>query len=255
MNWDLNAEPKSMLTVGNPKTAKGEKAGYLTAILHLAPHTLSGVANVCSHASEGCAAACLNTAGRGGMGLDADGLNRVQAARIQRTRFFVANKREFVGRLIEDIERHVRIANKSGLKPCVRLNGTSDLPWENIKYNHLLKGVGTVFDFFPDIQFYDYTKFPVRLRRKALTVPNYHLSFSLSESNDEKAKEALKAGINAVVVFAVKKGKPLPQKFWGYDVVDGDKDDLRFLDPAPVIVGLRAKGRGINDESGFVRSV
>jgi hypothetical protein len=34
--------------------------------------------------------------------------------------------------------------------------------------------------------------------------------------------------------------------------VDGDKDDLRFLDPQGVIVGLKAKGDAKHDDTGFV---
>lgn len=70
----LDKTPRYLLTRDNPKTVKGRKDNIMTAIMHLAPHTLSG-ANVCAHATAGCAAACLNTAGRGGINLDANGLN------------------------------------------------------------------------------------------------------------------------------------------------------------------------------------
>lgn len=250
---DLESLPGSLLTIGNPKTAKGEKHGYLTAILHLAPHTVSGVANVCAHASAGCAAACLNTAGRGGFTMPDGGLNPVQVARIRRTRWFKRDKAEFMGVLVEDIERHIKTAKKAGLTPCVRLNGTSDIPWENVKIKHLLKGTGNIFGMFPDVQFYDYTKYPIWMRIKALKTDNYELTFSLSEDNEHEAKAALVAGVNVTVVFDTKKGKALPDKFWGHKIIDGDLTDLRFLDPKPVIVGLRAKGRGKTDESGFVR--
>jgi hypothetical protein len=185
------------------------------------------------------------------MGLDADGLNHVQAARIRRTRFFKNNKEAFIDQLVSEIRKHIKIANKNSLIPCVRLNGTSDLPYENIKIG---KTFANIFDFFPDVQFYDYTKVPVRLRSKALDIPNYHLSFSLSENNTEKAKEAANAGMNVVVVFARKKKDPLPDKFWQKRVIDGDVSDLRFLDPKGVIVGLRSKGRGKQDKSGFVQA-
>jgi hypothetical protein len=40
---------------------------------------------------------------------------------------------------------------------------------------------------------------------------------------------------------------------WGYPVIDGDGNDLRFLDPAPCIVALKAKGAGARrDTTGFV---
>lgn len=249
-NWNLNDPPLSLLTVGNPKTAKGEKLGYLTAILHLAPAKLSGIANVCAHASAGCEAACLNTAGRGGMGLDEQGLNVVQAARIKRTRAFKRNKAAFMETLYSEIVAHERTALRHGLLPCIRLNGTSDIPWENVKHEDK-----SLMDWFHWIQFYDYTKFPIKLRRNAVKLDNYHLSFSLSEANDATAKDALIAGVNVVAVFATKKKDQLPAKYMKRPVIDGDLHDLRFLDEPNSIVGLRAKGRGRTDESGFVRHV
>lgn len=253
--FDLGANPKSLLTLRNLKTAKGEKHGYLTAILHLAPHKLSG-RNVCSHASAGCIAACLNTSGRGGIGLDADGLNVIQVARIRRTRYFTRDRQAFMLDLACEVADHERTALARGLKPCVRLNGTSDLPWENIA----LGKHANIMAMFPGVQFYDYTKVPVRLRRRAASVPNYHLTFSLSESNDSNATEALANGMSVAVAMNVRKGQPLPACFklnmHTVHVVDGDLTDLRFLDPKAVIVGLRAKGsRGKADTSGFVRSV
>lgn len=257
MSYDLDAAPKTLLTISNPKILKGGKQGYLSAILHLAPHKLSG-RNVCSHASVGCAAACLNTAGRGGINLDADGLNIIQVARIQRTRYFTRDKQAFMVDLADEIAAHVQRAIRKGLTPCIRLNGTSDIPWENVKVG----AFANIFAMFPDLQFYDYTKMPIRLRRRALSVPNYHLTFSLSESNDVHAIEALAAGVNVAVAMNVKRSGDLP-KWWRIpgdlcartQVIDGDESDLRFLDAPDSFVGLRAKGRGKADTSGFVRNV
>jgi hypothetical protein len=78
---------------------------------------------------------------------------------------------------------------------------------------------------------------------------NYHLTFSLSETNHDKARQALKAGFNVAVVF----GHGLPKKYCGHDVIDGTLHDLRQLDPAPVIVGLDPKGaKAKKDTTGFV---
>lgn len=258
--YNLDTAPLSLLTTGNPKTAKGEKHGYLTAILHLAPHKLSG-RNVCSHASVGCAAACLNTAGRGGMALDENGLNLIQVARIRRTRYFTRDRENFMIDLANEIAAHVLRAIRHGLKPCVRLNGTSDIPWENVKVG----AHSSIFAMFPDVQFYDYTKMPIRLRKRALKVSNYHLTFSLSESNDLVAISAMLEGVNVAVAMNVKRSGALPPTFSitnGHPegtihapVIDGDATDLRFLDKSGSFVGLRAKGRGKQDESGFVRNV
>lgn len=255
--YNLDALPKSLLTVGNPKTAKGEKYGVLTAILHLAPAKVSG-RNVCPHATVGCETACLNTAGRGGIGLDAEGLNVIQAARIQRTRWFQRDREGFMVALVAEVAKHERAAERHGLRLAVRLNGTSDLPWERfpvvrdgVSYPH-------IFAAFPGLTFYDYTKWPARLRPLVPGIGNYSLTFSLAESNDEKAADALRAGMNVAAVFAVKRGADLPSEFSilgeTRPVIDGDETDLRYLDPRGVIVGLRAKGRAIHDRTGFVRA-
>ena len=249
--YDLDKAPLELLTLTNPKVAKGEKLGWLTAILHFAPASLSG-RDVCAYSSAGCRAACLNKSGHGGINLDADGLNPVQVARIRRTRYLASNREAFMVKLATEIAAHERKAIKNGLKCAVRLNGTSDLPWENLKCGKH----ANIMAMFPGITFYDYTKVPARIRRNVAKVPNYSLTFSLSEDNDAHALDAIKAGLNVAVAFMVAKGQPLPAEYMGQPVIDGDVSDLRFLDPSGSIVGLRAKGsRGKQDTSGFVRTV
>jgi hypothetical protein len=252
--FDLDAMPKSLFTHTNPKVAKGEKYGVLTAILHLAPSMASG-RNTCPHASKGCIAACLNTAGHGGIGLDEYGLNSVQAARIQRTRYFHRDRDGFFAMLTAEIRAHVRRAARHGLRAAVRLNGTSDLPWERfpltvdgVEYPH-------VFAAFPHVTFYDYTKWPMGKRARTLDIPNYSLTFSLSEREDSetRAAEYLSSGYGVAVVFDTGKGADLPATYLSHPVIDGDLTDLRFTDAPSVIVGLRAKGRAKRDDSGFVR--
>jgi hypothetical protein len=255
--YDLDAHPGGLLTIGNPKTAKGEGFGVLTAILHLSPHKVSG-RNTCPHASAGCAAACLNTAGRGGIGLDADGLNTIQAARIRRTRYFHRDRAGFLADLVAEITRHERSAIRHGLRAAVRLNGTSDLPWEKFPVARDGMSYPHVFAAFPSITFYDYTKWPLRLR-DVQAVPNYGLTYSLSEKRGAEAHayDYLAAGYGVAVVFDTRKSGDLPQSYpigeRTWEVIDGDKTDLRFTDAPSVIVGLRAKGRAKRDDSGFVR--
>jgi hypothetical protein len=234
-----------LLTQGDAKTSKGEAAGYLTGILYLAPFNLSG-RNVCPHASEGCAAACLFSAGMGAFA-------NVQGARIAKTKAFFRDPKAFVETLSQDIEALKRKAARLGLSPCVRLNGTSDLPWENLGGQ---LGV-CLMRRFPDVAFYDYTKNPARVRAwiEGRMPANYSLTFSRSECNGETALELAKAGANVAVVFATKKGKDLPETWAGRPVVDGDLNDLRFLDGPGRIVGLRAKGKAKKDTSGFVVTV
>ena len=227
----------------NPKLSKGEKLNVWTAIMYFAPSNVSG-RNVCSAASAGCIAGCLFTSGKGGMPV-------IQAARIRKTNRFFDDRVNFMARAVHEIERHVTEAIAAGYTPAVRLNGTSDLPWERIKCVRNGITYPSLMDAMPNVQFYDYTKIPVSRRNPA---SNYHLTFSLSESNDADAQDALDAGYNVAAVFDVKsRGGKVPATFMGRDVIDGDISDVRFYDPKGVIVGLKAKGDARGDSSGFVR--
>lgn len=225
-----------LLSVQNAKTTKGEPLGFLTGILYLAPADTAGRGNLCPFASPGCRAACLYSAGRGRFA-------SVQAGRLRKTHAFFDSPARFVESLAEDVARLVRAAGKRGMVPAVRLNGTSDVPWERVKG----EDGRTILERFPLVQFYDYTKRPKRWD----IPPNYHLTFSLSETNLPAAQRELSAGRSVAVVFAVPKGSPLPTHWNGLPIVDGDLHDLRFLDPGPCIVGLRAKGAAKADASGF----
>ena len=231
-----------LLSTANPKIQKGTKLGYLSFILHLAPATLSGK-NTCPKATPGCIAACLNTAGRGGMFKRGETTNTIQKARIRKTEYFFADREAFMADLASDIRKGIKLAAKLGLKPVFRLNGTSDLAWE--KYE--VSGFENIFAMFPDVQFYDYTKI---FGRKVQGIKNYFLLFSAADGNDADVRLAVAAGMNISVVF-----DKLPETFMGLVVVDADETDLRFLDPKGVVAGLKAKGRAKKDTSGFVRRV
>lgn len=224
----------------NPKVEKGTKRGYATAIMHLSPSDRSGL-QTCASATAGCRAACLNTAGRGGVFAKGETDNSIQRARRRKTHWFFARRAEFMTQLDREIQNHVKLSATKGLVPCIRLNGTSDIRWESI----LDEDGKTVFERHPTVTFYDYTK---HSDRDVSDVPNYSLTFSLAESNDSEAERALAAGMNVAAVF-----KQVPTHFMGRPVVDGDESDLRFLDPEGVVVGLKAKGSAKTDKSGFVR--
>ena len=238
---------KTLLSVSaDAKTIKGEKFNVLTGILYLAPHNISGF-QVCPKASEGCKIACLYSAGRGVY-------NNVQNARIRKTREFFTHRAEFMATLVNDIERIVRKANRLGMIPAIRLNGTSDIAWEKIKCVRNGVEYGSVFEAFPKVRFYDYTA--IVNRHKALSLPNYHLTFSLKENNDADAIKALEQGYNVAVVMRVKRKAIKPETWSGFPVIDGDESDLRFMDArGGHIVGLTAKGKARYDKSGFVREV
>ena len=216
--------------------AKGEAFGYKTAILHLAPFTLSGK-NVCPKASKECAAACLNTSGRGQMG-------SVQKARLNKTNYFWTNKNAFLQDLSREIELLKNRAKNQGFKFAVRLNGTSDLAWHKFKVD----GGGTLHQLHPDVQFYEYTKVLNYLDHDH---NNLNVTFSDSGRNDSDISAAIKSGHNVAVVFQDK----LPKKWLDRRVINGDLHDLRFKDPSCVIVGLVAKGQGRKINNRFIKAV
>ena len=224
-----------LLGIANTKTMKGEKLGYRTYIMHLAPSTLSGY-QVCPMASPGCASACLNLSGMGVF-------SNVQKARIAKTKRFFEDRGAFMDQLVKEVQAAIRSSAKAGLTPVFRLNGTSDIRWETVAV--FLDGFWytNIMEAFPSVQFYDYTKIPNRR-----DIPsNYHLTFSRSEVNEMEALQVLSAGVmNVAVVFDT-----LPAKWAGVTVVDGTETDLRFLDDRAVVVGLKANGKAKKDQTGF----
>jgi hypothetical protein len=221
----------------NSKLNKGLKVGIKTFGIHLAPEKLSGY-QVCNNASEGCKIACLNTAGRGIQ-------TNVQKARIEKTRFFFLKRGQFFAQLIKEVDAAIRHCDKHDLIPAFRPNLTSDLPFHKIK--HLGK---SIIDMFPSVQFYDYTPNLDRMVEylEGKLPSNYHLTFSRKEDNELACDAVMASGGNLAIVF---RGK-LPETYKGKKVVDGDKNDARFLDPKGVIIGLVEKGLAKKDKSGFV---
>lgn len=233
-----NKSIMKLLNKGNAKTIKGEKKGFRTFGIHLAPANLSGH-NACFWASKGCTMACLNTAGRGAM-------SNVQKARIDKTKLFFQDSKSFMEKLIKEINSAIKSAMKKELAPVFRLNLTSDIPWEGVRYEGK-----NIFEHFPNQTFYDYTKGDTRMHRflDGEMPKNYSLTFSHSEeTSEDRMRSILDKGGNVAVVF---RGE-LPKSYLGFPVVDGDETDLRFLDSKGVIVGLVEKGLARMDKTGFV---
>jgi hypothetical protein len=215
----------------------------------LAPADLSGY-ETCAKRTAGCTAACLNTAGRGGMFKRGENTNVIQQARIRKTKMFFENRVEFMATLVKDIELAIKQSKKMELVPVFRLNGTSDLSWEKYEVVRNGKLFRNIFTAFPEVQFYDYTKV---LGRKVKEYSNYQLTFSAADGNDSDVLRAMNEGLNVAVVFGIKKTLPMPVDYLNRPVFNGDESDLRFLDPKGVIVGLYAKGKAKKDTTGFVK--
>ena len=227
-----------LLSESSPKIDKSNKIQdkYKSRIMYLAPSDLAdGKRTVCPYAKIAmCEEPCLNTAGLGGV------YPTIQKARIRKTLLFLNEYETFMSYLVEDINKFIRECQRENKIPCVRLNGTSDIQWEHQEY----KGK-TVFEMFPDVVFYDYTKIPTR---KIEGITNYYLTWSYSEANEKYSKLFNKVPNNKAVVFR----NFLPSMFRNVKVIDGDKHDMRFLDEPNVVVGLKAKGKAKKDYSGFV---
>ena len=234
--------PTNLLSVSSDaKTVKGEKIGYLTGIVYGAP------ANTCSPRWTMCALAktaqcdidCLVSAGRGRF-------ENVHRARVRKTLYFKQYPQEFMTLLVKNIFSLIRKAEKLGLTPAARLCGTWDVEWEKVYFEYQGETV-TIFDVFPDLQFYDYTKTPCR------KVPaNYHLTFSYSGA--PKFQKVIKKQLakdpktNVAVVFQGKQ----PTTFFGRKLINGDDSDVRFLDEHFSIVALTAKGMAKTSDSPFI---
>jgi hypothetical protein len=234
---------KSLLSVSSDaKTVKGETLGFLTGILYLAPATTTKW-NTCSMAKIAqCDKACLYTAGRGAM-------SNVAQGRINKTTWFFTERDSFMQQLAKNIRSLKIKAKNKGLTLLVRLNGTSDIRWESVGFIDA-DGVAyaNIFEAFPEVQFYDYTK---DANRKYIPA-NYDLTFSYSgvDAYQPYVAKALAKGMRMAVVF--RKESDIPMTFKGIKVVSGDKSDVRHLDDQAVIVGLYAKGKAKLDNTGFV---
>jgi hypothetical protein len=241
--------PTKLLNIDNPKTVKGEKYGVRTAVLYLSPAKKSGV-NLCamSHIAK-CEGPCLDEAGRGAM-------SSVQMSRLRKTLFMLQYWDDFKSMLLTEVLIHAKYCAKHGyfnddhdwvdspLRCAVRLNGTTDIRWENKLWDAMVS-----LHREHGVQWYDYTKIANRM------VPDlsiYDLTFSYSGVPEYQrfVQTAIDMGMRLAVVFRYR--TQIPKHFMGMDVVDGDDSDLRFIEPQGVVSALYAKGKAVHDDSGFV---
>lgn len=249
---------KMILSISaDAKTSKGEKLGYLTGILYLAPSTISGYQTCPMAKLAGCEAACLYSAGRGKF-------NFIQRARIAKTVRFFEQRAEFIRDLAVSVSRLILAGMYAGSIPLIRLNGTSDIRFENVPvsidgltaktirkicgFDIPVGEYSSIMAVFPEIQFYDYTKIPNRRDLPA----NYDLTFSYSGviSFERYNRRAIESGARVAAVFRTRAG--IPAEFQGLRTIAGDDTDVRYIEPRGVIVALYAKGAARRDVSGFV---
>lgn len=220
----------------NMKLEVDKLNGYEVLGIQMAPAKIAGY-NVCPMASEQCESYCIFTSGRGRF-------HPTKMARIARKLLFFQDRPLFIKKLKIEIYKANIKAKKQGKKLAIRLNVFSDIQWEKI--------CPELFEQFNDVMFYDYTKIPSRLQKDKLP-KNYHLTFSRSENtSDYEIERIIQLGFNIAVPFYAKKDN-LPNFYLDIPIINGDKSDIRFLDPIGVIVGLSAKGNGKKDNTnGFI---
>ena len=236
----------------NAKTVKGEKLGYLTGVLYLAPSKLSGY-QVCPMAAAAqCELPCLNKAGLGGV------YTSIQKARIAKTKRFFEDRDNFMLDIVKSIHGLIKLSRKQRrakngrfikrYQVLVRLNGTSDIRWELIPVT--IDGIeyANLMEAFPALQFYDYTK----LANRRNIPDNYDITFSYSgvKAFQPFVSKARKALMRIAVVF--RHAADIPKKFNGMKCIGGDNSDVRHIEPQNVVVALYAKGPAKHDQTGFV---
>jgi hypothetical protein len=196
----------------------------MTYGIYLAPADASGY-NVCTGASKFCKEACLNMSGRNKIFTD----NRIQNCRIKKTRMMMEHPEFMMDWIVQEIIHYRKVAEAKGYSFSIRINCTSDL---DLTKFHTSKGKN-LFELFPDVQFYDYTKIIRRIDQMKI-YPNYDITYSYSGTNYNECIAALDAGVRVAMVFE----KELPKTYRGIEVINGDLYDIRYLDPKNVIVGL-----------------
>lgn len=237
---EINAKKETGLSYlgtinSSAKLMKNKKvSGQYTYVLYLAPAKTSGY-NTCKFSTPECRMGCLNTSGRAGMEV-ITGSQIISNARITKTKLLFEQQDFFMNWVVAEMKRWKLKAEKDNFGFSARLNGTSDIDWENVRLNGK-----NIFEIFPDVQFYDYTKSPLKMNSN---VPNYHLTFSYTGKNDKYAEQFIQQGKNVAVVFNVNKNQSLPNYFKGYPILDGDKTDYRVDDKKASVIGLRFKKIG-----------
>jgi hypothetical protein len=214
-------------TTKSVKHRKAGKYGELTYSLYLAPAKSSGY-EVCPGRTSECTKLCLNESGMNTMVRNDKG-DMINDSRITKTRLFFEHREFFMKWLVYEIKAAQRKAIRMTYQFSVRINNTSDIS----PLDFILDGKN-ILEIFPEIQFYEYTKVPARIQLME-TYKNYDVTFSYNGYNLTECQKMLLNKIRVAVVFKI-----IPENFWGYPVIDGDLNDLRYHNEA-VVIGLKYK--------------
>lgn len=224
-----------------------EKNEDIIGMLYLSPEKTSEIKtsdknnylNLCK-AADKCPKYCFFNSGK-----------IYQATRNTRTLWYSNYLINFMNVLAFDILKLAIIAKQNKKNIVIRLNGLSDIQWENETfmidnkiYNIMNKYTKdfdlnlkkneeqSLFDIFPKIKFYDYTKY---LPQNRSSKNNYYLIYSLDTHTSKKAKSILNSGNNiAVIVLDINK---IDNKVCNYETINGDNYDNRINDKTTDSIG------------------
>ncbi len=232
LSWCRDCTPPragSFKIIGSSiKTRKGRSVKVETGVIYMSPASEAG-RNNCENSTAPCRQLCLgHNSGQLAIGKDS------RNSRIWKTALFYGAPDLFADLLHHEILSLIKRARAGGMVPAFRLDGSTDL------------GIGAaIARFYPRARWYDYTKNPQRARDAAAGVygKNYSVTFSFSGSNLPECRAVLRAGGNVAVVYDcnARKKDPIPARTMGRPVIDGNRHDARFKDPAGVVVGLTFK--------------
>lgn len=209
-----------ILSLNNSKFKKAAQYGIMEAGLSLLPYNLADEkVNLCPFSSESCKNSCLNFVGM-------NSFYRTQESRKLKTLMFLQDRTKF----LKQVSGEIYTLKNMYKKLVIRLNTYSDINFQ--KYN--IEEGKTIFELHPDVMFIDYTKNPYMISK----FPNYHIIYSADKSNitDDGIIQKLKSGQNIAMVF-----KEVPKTWNGFEVIDGDKSDVEWVNKKGIISGLKFK--------------
>jgi hypothetical protein len=202
--------------------------------------------NVCRWSTPGCRAACLGNAGH--LGIQGGSASRAMLARYVMLCLFP----DMFWLIVDhEIGLHKRRVGKCGKTLVVRINGTSDLM---VPEEARVDGE-SILDRHPDVKFQDYTKRPLTWSGWSAWYTNYYVVRSITERDGPNPEH----DGNYVVPVDLPRGAPLPKRYMGRRVIDGDVHDLRCADRQgqfAVLVRVKKRTDGVHaDTHGFIRPV
>ena len=209
-------------------SAKSRKSVRPEYMLYLTPHRLAKIENLCPWSTSGCRKHCLHSAGRGAQ-------PNVAQGRLVRTQLLFEAPELFLAILADNL----RLVDKRG-GGWVRLNGTSDIPWEEVP-----AVVEMMERYSSTIDFADYTK-AMPSKRPAPDIDNYSLARSVWFGHHDAfdIRDLLLAGERVSMVVDD------PEKLRGLDLVTmADDTDEWLLEDGPQLGVLKPKGSLRKDPS------